>query len=93
MATDVVEVNAITGEVVERAFTAAEKAQHKRDEDATALTRKQELADMEAQSASRDSAIAKFSALGFTADEIASGVLPDVSVSKVDSVLLAHRIK
>jgi hypothetical protein len=64
MATDVLEVNAITGEVVERSYTDSEKAQRSKDAQDLAKTQ----ADVEAKESAKTALLAK---LGITADEAA----------------------
>jgi len=70
--TQILEVFADTGEVVERDRTPAEQAQFELDQAAAAIAA-QNAADAEAaRVAARESAIAKLSALGLTVDEITS---------------------
>jgi hypothetical protein len=72
MSLPVIEVDAATGEVIERDFTEAELAQRALDLEAAAAA--QALADEAAAKAAADktSAVAKLAALGLTADEIAA---------------------
>jgi hypothetical protein len=62
------EVNAKTGEVVEREMTAEEVAQFRIDE----ASFKAEQAEQEAKVVARQSALAKLAALGLTEEEIAA---------------------
>ena len=63
-----VEVDGLTGEVVERPLTADEVAQRKLD----ALAAKELDAQLKAKAAARESALAKLADLGLTAEEIAA---------------------
>jgi hypothetical protein len=66
---DILELDAETGKVVERAFTAAERKQREKDE-AESKARAQATADeTAAREAAKASALAKLEALGLTADE------------------------
>jgi hypothetical protein len=65
---DVVEVNAATGEIVERPFTPAEKAQRKVDADAASLAETQAEADRVSREASKAALLAR---LGITESEAA----------------------
>lgn len=68
---DVLEINAITGERIERNFTADELAQREKDQ-ADAAAAAQAAADKEtADKAAREAAIAHAKSLGFTDDMIA----------------------
>jgi hypothetical protein len=69
---DVLEINAATGERIERNFTAAEKKQ--RDKDIAEATAAAQAAADEAaaREAAKASALAKLQALGLTADEAAA---------------------
>jgi hypothetical protein len=76
---DVVEINAKTGEVVERDFTPEEKAQRQADRAAEQARRAAEKAAddevkaaRQAQRALKQSAKAKLLALGLTVDEAAA---------------------
>jgi CTP synthase (UTP-ammonia lyase) len=86
---DIVEVDAATGDVTERPFTAAEKAQRTADAktaaDVAAVTAAQEAATAGAQA----STITKLAALGFTADEIVVITPADVDAARVESVMAA----
>jgi DNA-binding NarL/FixJ family response regulator len=62
------EIDALTGEVIERALTADEIAERKTMQ-AEADARQ---AESDAKIAARESALAKLAALGLTADEIAA---------------------
>lgn len=68
---DVLEIDAATGETIERAFTPEEQAQ--RDADAAAYAAQQ--AEVEARAAAtaaaRESAVAKLAALGLSEVEVA----------------------
>ena len=67
---DITELNAITGEVTERKYTAEEKAEY----DAMVAKAKAELdaelAANEAKEASRTAATTKLAAIGLTADDL-----------------------
>lgn len=67
---DVIEIDAATGEITERAFTAEEKAQ--RETDRIAFEKQQAKRETEAAAkiAARESAVAKLSALGLNEVEI-----------------------
>jgi hypothetical protein len=66
---DVLEIDAATGERIERDFTAAEKKQREKDA-AVAQVAAQAAADKAAaREAAKASALAKLEALGLTADE------------------------
>jgi hypothetical protein len=69
---DVIEVDAITGEVIERDFKEEELAQ--RELDLAAATEAQEAAESAASAvlAAKESAKAKLKKLGLTEDEIAA---------------------
>ena len=68
--TQILEVFADTGEVVERDRTPAEQAQYETDQAAAAIA-EQERADAEAERvAARESAVEKLSALGLSEVEI-----------------------
>ena len=67
---DVIEINAITGERIERSFTPEEIAQRELDiaeYNATQLAREQEEAN---KLAAKQSAITKLTALGLTEEEV-----------------------
>jgi hypothetical protein len=67
---DVVEVYALTGEVIERKFTKEEKAQRKIDAEEFAIVQKMaEEAELKKQQ-DLQSAFDKLSALGLTEDEV-----------------------
>jgi phosphoenolpyruvate carboxylase len=67
---DVVEVDALTGEVIERKFTKEEKAQRKIDAEEFAIVQKMaEEAELKKQQ-DLQSAFDKLSALGLTEDEV-----------------------
>jgi DNA-binding NarL/FixJ family response regulator len=61
-------VNAATGEVTERPFTADEIAQYELD----IAQAEAQQAEADAKVAARESALAKLAALGLTADEVAA---------------------
>jgi len=66
---DIVEFDVLTGERIERDFTAAELAQHKKDQ-AEAAAAAQTAADaIAAREAAKASALAKLEALGLTTEE------------------------
>jgi phosphopantetheinyl transferase (holo-ACP synthase) len=76
---DVIEINAITGERIERAFTADELAQREKDQ-AEASAAAQVAADKEAaDKAARDAAIAHAKSLGFT-DEMIAVMYPNLAI-------------
>jgi hypothetical protein len=58
-------LDALTGEVIEREFTAEEVAEYEANQIA-------QLAEEEARLSTRNSALAKLAALGLTEDEIAA---------------------
>jgi hypothetical protein len=62
------DINAETGEVIEREFTELEIKEH----EAMQLAYKKEQAKIEAQAKARKSALAKLAELGLTEEEIAS---------------------
>ena len=69
---DVIEIDAATGSVVERAFTAEELAQREADQaahDAAEAARIEAEADA---AAARDAAIAKLAVLGLTVDDLSA---------------------
>jgi hypothetical protein len=66
---DVVEVDAATGETVERDFTPDEAAQRTADAEAARLADMEREADEQAKAAVRASALAKLAALGLSEDE------------------------
>jgi len=67
---DVVEIDAITGEVIERSFTEEELVQRAADlaafEEAEAIR----IAEEEAKTAAKASAVEKLAALGLTEEEV-----------------------
>ena len=67
-----VEVNCATGEVTERDLTAEEIAQREADAAAFAIEQAAREAEAAAVAAAKDSANAKLTALGLTAEEIAA---------------------
>lgn len=70
MATDVVEIDAVTGEVTERPFTPDEKAQRKADEAAAALAATEAEAAAQAKEQARANAMAKLEKLGLTVGDL-----------------------
>ena len=66
------EVNATTGEIIEREATAAELAQEALDHAATAAANAERDAAEAARIASKESARAKLAALGLTDEEISA---------------------
>lgn len=66
---DVIEINALTGEVIERDFTEEELAQRKKDLAAEKKAEKARVAEEEAKAATKASALAKLAALGLTEEE------------------------
>lgn len=70
MATDVVEVDAATGETIERDFTPDEKAQRKADEAAATLAASEAEAAAQAKEQARASAMAKLEKLGLTVGDL-----------------------
>lgn len=70
MAHDVVEIDALTGEVTERAFTPEELAQREADAAAAAAAEAEREAAVQAKSAKRQSARNKLRALGLDDDEV-----------------------
>jgi hypothetical protein len=69
---DVLIINAKTGEVVERDFTAEEVAQREADAAAHAAAEAEREAVVQAKAAKRASALAKFKKLGLDDDEVAA---------------------
>lgn len=63
---DVIEVDAVTGAIVERDFTAEEMAQREADSAAFEAAAQAEAAKAAADAAARDAAIAHAKSLGFT---------------------------
>jgi len=70
--TNAIEVNCETGEVIERPLTAEELAQREVDAAAGIVAEAARVAILEAAQAAKESAQAKLTALGLTADEIAA---------------------
>ena len=66
---DVLEINAQTGDRVERDFTAAEKKQRDKDAAQAAAAADAAADEAAAKEAAKASALAKLEALGLTADE------------------------
>jgi hypothetical protein len=69
---DVLEINVLTGERVERDFTAAERKQRDKDIAAAEAAAQAALDEAAAKEAAKASALAKLEALGLTADEAAA---------------------
>lgn len=69
---DVVEINAKTGEVVERDFTEAELAQREVDAAAAVAAAEAEAQVKARKQGKRQSAVAKLAALGLDEDEVAA---------------------
>lgn len=72
---EVTEIDALTGIVVERKFTAAELSQRQADEHAAEQAAQAEFAVKAARETARASAIARFKKLGFTDEELAELIL------------------
>jgi len=68
---DVLEINALTGERIERDFTPAEKKQREKDAKADAAQAKAESDKAAADAAAREAAVAHALSLGFTEEMIA----------------------
>jgi hypothetical protein len=66
--TDVIEINVITGERIEREFTAAELAQREKDQ----IKIDAAIQEAAGRQAARESALAKLAALGLTEEEAQS---------------------
>jgi len=66
---DVLEINAQTGERIERDFTAAERKQREKDRAEAAAAAQAAADEAAAREAAKASALAKLEALGLTADE------------------------
>jgi hypothetical protein len=64
------EVNATTGEIIQRDATAEELAQEALDQAAAAAANAERLVAKEAAAAAKESARAKLAALGLTEDEV-----------------------
>jgi len=77
---DVVEVDALTGAVVERPFTKDELAQRKADEAAAALAAQEATAAAAIAAANAAAAIAHAKSLGFT-DAMISAMYPGLAAS------------
>jgi hypothetical protein len=69
---DVLEIDAATGERIERDFTADELEQRKKDQAAAAAQAAAEAQAVADREAAKASALAKLEALGLTADEAAA---------------------
>lgn len=67
---DVIEIDAITGEVVERDFTEEELAQRAADLAAFEEAEAARIAEEEAKTAAKTSAVEKLAALGLTEEEV-----------------------
>lgn len=74
---DVIQINAETGEVVERAFTAEEIAQREADASAYAQAQADAAAKAEADAAATAAAVAHAKSLGFT-DEMIAVMYPNL---------------
>lgn len=72
----VIEIDAATGKVYERDFTADELTQRKADQREAAAAAQAEADSRAARIAARAAAIARFKNLGFTDEEISALVLP-----------------
>ena len=77
---DVIETNAETGEVVERDFTAEEKAQRKLDQDAAAKAQAEADAKAAADAQATAAAVEHAKSLGFT-DEMIAVMYPTLATS------------
>ena len=77
---DVIEVDAATGEVIERDFTAEEKAQRKLDQDAAAKAQDEADAKLAADAAATAAAVEHAKSLGFT-DEMIAVMYPNLVTS------------
>jgi hypothetical protein len=75
---EVTEVDAATGEVVERAFTAAEREQREKDWAEAAAATQAALDKAEADAQARAAAIAHAKSLGFT-DEMIAVMYPNLA--------------
>ena len=75
---DVIEIDAATGEVVERDFTAQELAQREADMAAGEAAAQAATAEAEARAAAQEAAIAHAKSLGFT-DEMIAVMYPTLS--------------
>jgi hypothetical protein len=93
MPTDVVEVDALTGERIERDFTPAERAQRDIDIAAQAAAKQAAEAAEAAQVAAQESAITKLAALGLTADEITAVTPAEITVERVEAVVSALTVE
>jgi hypothetical protein len=76
--TDVLEIDAATGERVERDFTADELAQREKDQAEAAAAAQAALDKEAADKAARDAAIAHAKSLGFT-DEMIAVMYPNLA--------------
>lgn len=77
---NVIEINAETGEVVERDFTAEEKAQRKLDQDAAAKAQAEADAKAAADAAATLAAVEHAKSLGFT-DAMIAVMYPTLATS------------
>ncbi len=66
----VTEINAITGEVIERSMTDAELAQRKKDQEEAEKLALAKSKELEEKAAAKALAEAKLEALGLTADDL-----------------------
>jgi hypothetical protein len=69
---DVLQVNALTGQRIERDFTADELTQREKDQAEAAAAAQAAADEAAAREAAKASALAKLEALGLTADEAAA---------------------
>ena len=75
---DVLEIDALTGEVTERGFNNTEKAQRKADQEAAAKAEAEAAAKAEADAVTRQAAIDHAKSLGFT-DEMIALMYPNLA--------------
>lgn len=66
---DVMEIDALTGQVIERDFTEEEKAQRDKDAKEAEKAAKGLAKEEKAKAAAKESALAKLAALGLTEEE------------------------
>lgn len=76
--TDIVEIDALTGEITERGFNNTEKAQRKIDQEAAAKTAAEAAAKAESDAVTRQAAIDHAKSLGFT-DEMIALMYPNLA--------------
>jgi len=79
---DVIEIDALTGVVTERAFTKEEQLHRNAEADAAAKAEADAIAKAKADALARDAAIAHAKTLGFT-EEMIAVMYPNLSATAV----------